>query len=82
MLTLRHNVHHHATRNRLDIATNHMRTKKAHMGTADRSYRLFNSLPVSVKSLPMRQFKQCLKKALLNKACYSMAEAEEALAEM
>lgn len=63
--------HTYNTRNRNDLITPYFRLKKCQNGPNFLAVKYFNSLPSKIRDLPLKQFKQSIKKFLTLSAFYS-----------
>ncbi|XP_044757075.1 uncharacterized protein LOC123315446 [Coccinella septempunctata] len=67
-------THEHDTRNRLNIRKEYVRLSRSQRGPDFSAATLFNKLPVGVRGLPTRIFKDKIKKFLLSHVLYSVDE--------
>ncbi|XP_031358058.1 uncharacterized protein LOC116181770 [Photinus pyralis] len=66
--------HTHNTRNKDNLTIQYCRLTTSQNGCEYQAKTLYNSLPVNVRCLPAKLFKDCIKKYLLSKAFYTFEE--------
>jgi len=66
--------HHHFTRTRLNVQTPYARLSKTMKKPSVIGTRLYNKLPLHVRSLNLNQFKAAITSFLIKKAFYSIDE--------